>query len=115
MDGRGMQDFRLEPRVSERTDSNTFVVCEAIQVNPLFHNIRVSNGKAVFEFQKVPGSDDVVKGTPVQRQLNLFYPPQVKILTTAGAKRMFCCHNILRNPTPRIQNDQKWSQMIQMV
>jgi len=51
---RGM--FRLDPRVSERTDSNTVVVCEAIQ--------------------KVPGSDDVVKGTPVQRQLNIFYPPQ---------------------------------------
>jgi len=56
LDGRGMQDFTLDPRVSERTDSNTFVVCEAIQ--------------------KVPGSDDVVKGTPIQRQLNLFYPPQ---------------------------------------
>jgi len=56
LNGRGMQDFPLHPRVSERTDSNTFVVCEAIQ--------------------KVPGSDDLVKGTPVQRQLNLFYPPQ---------------------------------------
>merc|ERR1712168_579021 len=52
----GMQEFSLDPQVSERTDTNTFVVCEAIQ--------------------KVPGSDDVVKGTPVQRQLNLFYPPQ---------------------------------------
>jgi len=52
----GMQEFTLDPQVSERTDSNTFVVCEAIQ--------------------KIPGSDDVVKGTPIQRQLNLFYPPQ---------------------------------------
>ena len=89
-----MQDFPLEPRVSERTDSNTFVVCEAIQVNPSFKNIRVSNGKAVFEFQKVPGSDDVVKGTPVQRQLNLFYPPQVKILTTVGAELVFFSCNL---------------------
>ena len=26
------QEFKLDPRVSERTDSHTFAVCEAIQV-----------------------------------------------------------------------------------
>ena len=83
------ENFRLEARVSERTDSNTFVVCEAIQVT-LFHK-SVPIKERIFcviimtecdaEHQKVPGSDDVVKGTPVQRPLNIFYPPQVKILT----------------------------------
>ena len=82
-----MQDFTLDPRVSERTDSNTFVVCEAIQVTRFQmaffqcdnNDTIESLHKDIFtNVQKIPGSDDVVKGTPVQRQLNLFYPPQVK-------------------------------------
>jgi len=54
------QEFELDPRVSERTDSDTFAVCEAVQ--------RVSGTLA--------GGDDAVKGDPAQEQMNIFYPPQ---------------------------------------
>merc|ERR1719500_516287 len=90
-DGRGMQDFTLDPRVSERTDSITFVVCEAIQ--------------------KVPGSDDVVKGTPIQRQLNLFYPPQTRdnIYVSANVDEAAVA-TLLVEAYPRPKNeDIKWS------
>ena len=50
------EDFPLDPRVSERTDSNTFVVCEAIQVNPV-HNIRLEcqTVKPYLNFRKCQG------------------------------------------------------------
>jgi len=86
---RGM--FRLDPRVSERSDSNTFVVCEAIQ--------------------KVPGSDDVVKGTPIQRQLNLFYPPQTRdnIYVSANVDEAAVATLLVEAyPRPK-KEDIKWS------
>merc|ERR1712212_549452 len=91
LDGRGMQDFKLDPRVSERTDSNTFVVCEAIQ--------------------KVPGSDDVVKGTPIQRQLNLFSPPQPRdnIWVSATVDETAVATLLVEAyPRPK-KEDMKWS------
>ena len=71
------QEFKLDPRVSERTDSHTFASCEAIQVPTFFILIDYPD-----DVQKVKGTleggDDVYEGVPAKEQLNIFYPPQVK-------------------------------------
>ena len=74
------QEFKLDPQVSERTDSDTFAVCEAVQVYltmmTLFHDI-------LDDLQEVEGTlaggDDALNGVPAQEQMNIFYPPQVMI------------------------------------
>jgi len=66
-EGRGShqeRNFTLDPRVSERTDRDTFAVCEAVQK---------AGGNVVYE------------GVIAQEQLNIFYPPQHQDIVYVGA------------------------------
>jgi len=65
--GRGShqeRNFTLNPRVPERTDRDTFAVCEAVQK---------AGGNVVYE------------GVIAQEQLNIFYPPQHQDIVYVGA------------------------------
>jgi len=89
------QEFKLDPRVSERTDSHTFAVCEAIQ-----------KVKGTLE-----GGDDVYEGVPAKEQLNIFYPPQPQDTIYASADLDEAAKAILlvqAYPSPR-EEDIKWS------
>merc|ERR1712130_975695 len=88
------QEFRLDPRVSERTDSDTFAVCEAVQ--------KVDGTLA--------GGTDVYEGLPAREQMNIFYPPQPqdKIYVFADVEEPAAATLVVQAyPSPR-EEDIKW-------
>ena len=76
------QEFKLDPRVSERTDSDTFAVCEAVLVHLTTMTLFYDNPDDLQEVKgTLAGDDDAYKGVPAREQMNIFYPPQVMIFT----------------------------------
>jgi len=89
------QEFKLDPRVSERTDSDTFAVCKADQ--------EVDGTLA--------GGDNAHQGVPAQEQMNIFYPPQPqsKIYAYANVDEPAMATLMVQAyPSPR-EEDIKWS------
>ena len=82
------QEFKLDPRVSERTDTDTFAVCKAVQVHPTIMTLFFDYHNVLQEVKgTLAGGDDAYKGAPAQEQMNIFYPPQVRIFTSTDKSR----------------------------
>lgn len=89
------QEFKLDARVSDRTDSDTFAVCKAVQKVP----------------GTLAGDENVFKGAQAQQQLNIFYPPQPqekKIVGVDVDENAKITLLIEAYPSPR-KEDIKWS------